>query len=135
METRRTQEGLTRGMLSRWRLRAGAWQAACSHWGCTPRDTRAAPATRLGRSTLCGADAACDRAHHSPSEAGLSARRRRAAGGGARAHQVHGYDREAGPRPAHKSNFAHSHALHGPPSSIFHIRGGAYFHNHNASYS
>ncbi|CAH4004169.1 unnamed protein product [Pieris brassicae] len=58
------------------------------------------------------------RALLSPSDAGLS----RAAGGGrARAHQVHGYDREAGPAPAHKSNFAHSHAFRALPPlySIF----------------
>lgn len=43
--------------------------------------SRAEPSTWLGRSTECVVDTACDRAHHSPSEAGLSARRRRAAGG------------------------------------------------------
>jgi hypothetical protein len=81
-----------------------------------------------------GADTGSSRARRSPSEAGLSARRRRAAGGGARAHQVRGYDREAGPRPSHKSNFAHSHAVHDP---LLHIpySGRGIFHNHNASYS
>ncbi|CAB3231019.1 unnamed protein product [Arctia plantaginis] len=105
METRRTQEGLTRGMLSRWlALKAGAWQglrrghsAWLVHTVRTVGGTLArGAATRLGRSTQCGADTACDRAHHSPSEAGLSARRWRAAGGSARAHQVYGYDRGRG---------------------------------------
>lgn len=118
------------GAALRTRLRAGAWQAQGLH----------------GRA-LAGRLLASDEVHWSERTRRVTERttrhlkrdwargERRAAGGSARAHQVYGYDREAGPRAAHKSNFAHSHALHGPPSSIFHIRGGAYFHNHNASYS
>ncbi|CAG5022164.1 unnamed protein product [Parnassius apollo] len=91
METRRTQAGLTRGMASgvgaRWRLTAGAWQASAStlssrrHWRGHSR--LAAPSTRLAQGAGYGAAAGteCGRPHHSPSEAGLSATRRRAAGG------------------------------------------------------
>lgn len=91
METRRTQAGLTRGMS----CRAGGGQGrrmaeAASRRSTGPRGTHGqsghsrAALTRLGRSTECGADTACGRAHLSPSEAGLSARRRRAAAARAR---------------------------------------------------
>ncbi|CAK1549941.1 unnamed protein product [Leptosia nina] len=98
-----------------WRLTAGAWQGrrrGALALGLT-RDSGSL-AERLTRS----AARTNDRAHLSPSDAGLN----EAAGGGrARAHQVLGYDREAGPAPAHKSNFAHSHAFRPLPPlySIF----------------
>ncbi|CAH2104606.1 unnamed protein product [Euphydryas editha] len=92
---------------SRWRLRAGAWQgrrrgsrALALGVGCSAVRVHSRGAL-LGsfdlRTRECGAYAECGRPHFSPSEAGLNARRRRAAGGRARAHQVYGYDREAGP--------------------------------------
>lgn len=59
METRRTQEGLTRGMVSAGAAAQSARMAGAGGALLAGTVGTRGAATRLGRSTRCGADAAC----------------------------------------------------------------------------